>query len=74
MNEDEKWYRDHRKFIPKQPDAGFWEIQNNPKFIKIGSQEAEIALRVGKILMHHGEILSRFNVNFGGSIHDRILN
>jgi len=23
--------------------------------------------------MHHGEILSRFKVNFGGSIHERIL-
>ena len=71
MNEDEKWYRDHRNFKPKQPDAGYWELQNKPKFIKIGSQEAEIALRVGKILiicMHHGE------VNFRGSIHERILN
>ena len=51
MNEDEKWSRDHRNFKPKQPDAGYWELQNKSKFIKIGSQEAEIALRVGKILI-----------------------
>ena len=51
MNEDEKWYRDHRNFKPKLPDAEYWELQNKSKFIKIGSQEAEIALRVGKILI-----------------------
>jgi len=51
LNEDEKWYRDHRNFKPKHPDAGYWELQNKSKFIKIGSQEAEIALRVGKILI-----------------------
>ena len=51
MNEDEKWYIDHRNFKPKLPDAGYWELQNKSKFIKIGSQEAEIALRVGKILI-----------------------
>ena len=46
-----KWYRDHRNFKPKQADAGYWELQNKSRFIKIGSQEAEIALRVGKILI-----------------------
>ena len=46
-----KWYRDHRNFKLKQPDAGYWELQNKSKFIKIGSQEAEITLRVGKILI-----------------------
>ena len=50
MNEDVEWYRDHRNFKPNQPDAGYWEHQNKSKFIKIGSQEAEIALKVGKIL------------------------
>ena len=59
MNEDKKWPRDCRNFKLKQPDGEYWELQNKSKFINIGSQEAEIALRVGKIL-HHGEILSRF--------------
>ena len=49
MNEEVEWYRDHRNFKPKQPDVGYWEHQNKFKFIKIGSQEAKIALRVGKI-------------------------
>ena len=49
LNEDEKWYRDCRNFKLKRPDAGYWELQNKSKFIKIGSQEAKIALRVGKI-------------------------
>ena len=74
MNEDEKWYRDCRNFKPKQPDAGFWELQNKFKFIKFGSQEAEIALRVGKIIIMCIMEKSRFKVNFGGSIHERILN
>ena len=51
LSEDEKWSRDHRNFKPKQPDAGYWELQNKSKFIKIGSQEAEIDLKVGKILI-----------------------
>ena len=46
-----KWYRDHRNFKSKRLDAGYWELQNKSKFIKIESQEAEIALRVGKILI-----------------------
>ena len=46
-----KWYRDHRNFKSKWLDAGYWELQNKSKFIKIGLQEAEIALRVGKILI-----------------------
>ena len=49
MNEDVEWYRDHRNLKQKQSDAGYWEHQNKSKFIKIESQEAEIALRVGKI-------------------------
>ena len=49
LNEGVKWYRDHRNFKPKQPDAGCQDLQNKSKFIKIKSQEAEIALRVGKI-------------------------
>jgi len=49
LNKDVEWYREHRNFKPKQPDAGYWEHQNKSKFIKIGLQEAEIALRVGKI-------------------------
>ena len=58
MNEDVEWYKDCRNFKPKQPDAGYWEHQNKSKFIKNGWQEAEIALRVGKILIicHHGEV------------------
>ena len=51
LNEGEKWYRDCRNFKPKQPDVEYWELQNKSKFIKFGSQEAEIALRVGKILI-----------------------
>ena len=51
MNEGGKWYRDYRNFKPKQADVGYWELQNKSRFIKIGSQEAEIALRVGKILI-----------------------
>ena len=51
MNEDKKWYRDCRNFKSKRSDAGYWELQNKSKFINIGSQEAEIALRVGKILI-----------------------
>ena len=51
MDEGCKWYRDHRNFKPKQTDVSYWELQNKSKFIKIGSQEAEIALRVGKILI-----------------------
>ena len=51
MNEDKKWYRDCRNFKLKQPDGEYWELQNKSKFINIGSQEAEIALRVGKILI-----------------------
>ena len=50
MNEDKKWYRDCRNFKLKQPDGEYWELQNKSKFINIGSQEAEIALRVVKIL------------------------
>ena len=50
MNKDKKWYKDHRNFKPKWPDAGYWELQSKSKFIKIGSQGAEIALRVGKFL------------------------
>ena len=46
-----KWYRDHKNFKSKQLVAGYWELQNKSKFIKIGSQEAEIALRVCKILI-----------------------
>jgi len=52
LNKDEKWYKDHRNFKPKWPDAEYWELQNKFKFIKIGSQEAEIALRVSKILIN----------------------
>ena len=51
LNEDKKWYRDHRNFKLKRPDAEYWKLQNKSKFIKIESQEAEIALRVGKILI-----------------------
>ena len=51
MNEDEKWFRGRRNFKSKRSGAGHWELQNKFKFIKIGSQEAEIALRVGKILI-----------------------
>ena len=51
MNEDKKWHRDCRNFKLKQPDGEYWELQNKSKFINIGSQEAEIALRVGKILI-----------------------
>ena len=51
MDEGCKWYRDHRNFKPKQTDVNYWELQNKSKFIKIGSQEAEIGLRVGKILI-----------------------
>ena len=74
MNEDKKWYRDCRNFKLKQPDGEYWELQNKSKFINIGSQEAEIALRVGKILIMCIMEKSRFKVNFGGSIHERILN
>ena len=69
LNEDEKWYKSCRNFKPKRSDAECWELQNKPKFIKIGSQEAEIALRVGKIL-----IVCIMEKYFGGSIHRRILN
>ena len=51
MNEDKKWYRDHKNFKLKRPDAEYWELQNKSKFIKIESQEAEKGLRVGKILI-----------------------
>ena len=51
LDEGCKWYRGHRNFKPKQTDVSYWELQNKSKFIKIGSQEAEIALRVGKILI-----------------------
>jgi len=51
LNEDEKWYKSCRNFKPKRSDVEHWELQNKLKFIKIGSQGAEIALRVGKILM-----------------------
>ena len=74
MNEDKKWHRDCRNFKLKQPDGEYWELQNKSKFINIGSQEAEIALRVGKILIMCIMEKSRFKVNFGGSIHERILN
>jgi len=59
-----------RKFKTKQSDPGYWELQNKPKFIKIGSKEAEIALRVGKISSWRADLRSIF----GGSIHERILN
>ena len=49
MNKGVKWDRDHRNFKQKQPVAGFWDLQNKSKFIKIGLQEAEIDMRVGKI-------------------------
>ena len=76
MEEDKKWYKDFRKFKPKWPDAGFWELQNKPKFIKIGSQDAEIALRVGKILIICIMEKSWADLRsiFLGSIHERILN
>jgi hypothetical protein len=35
----------------RQPDSALRELQNKPNFIKIGSQNAKIALRVGKILI-----------------------
>ena len=49
LNEVVEWYRDHRNLKPKQSDAEYWELQNKSKLIKIGSQKAEIALRVGEI-------------------------
>ena len=51
LNEVDKWFRDRRKFKPKRSDAEYWELQNKSKFIKIRSQEAEIDLRAGKILI-----------------------
>ena len=74
MNEGQKWYRDYRTFEPKQTDAECRELQNKFKFIKIRSQEAEIALRVGKILIMCIMEKSRFKVNFERSIHEQILN
>ena len=53
MNEDEKWYRSRRNFKLKRPNLEHWALQNKPKFIKIGSQEAEIALSVEKFLLCH---------------------
>ena len=74
MDKGCKWYRVHRNFKPKQTDVSYWELQNKSKFIKIGSQEAEIALRVSKILIMYIMEKSRFKVNFEGSIHEQILN
>ena len=34
-----------------KPDAKYWELQNKLKFIKVGSQEAEITLKADKILI-----------------------
>ena len=51
LNKVKNWYKDCINFKPKWSDVGYWELQNKLKFIKIGSQEAEIALRVGKILI-----------------------
>ena len=51
MNEDEKWFRGCRNFKPKQSGLEHWELQNKLKFIKIGSQKAEIVLKAGKILI-----------------------
>ena len=51
LNEDEKWYKSCRNFKPKRSDVEHQGLQNKLKFIKIESQEAEMALRAGKILM-----------------------
>jgi hypothetical protein len=37
----------------KRPDAEHQKLQNKHKFIKIGSLEAEIALKVRKIIILH---------------------
>jgi hypothetical protein len=45
------WSSSHRNANLWWPDSELKELQNELKFIKIGSQEAEIALRAGKILI-----------------------
>ena len=45
------WSKGYRNANSWWPDLELRELQNEPKFIKIGSQEAKIALRDGKILI-----------------------
>ena len=41
--------RGPRKIKILRLDAGHLRLQNKPKFVEIGSQEPEIALKAGKI-------------------------
>jgi hypothetical protein len=51
LNEDKRCSKGFRNFKPKRSDVEHQGLQNKLKFIKIESQEAEMALRAGKILM-----------------------
>ena len=52
------WYKGCKYFKLKWLILKHWELQNKHKFIKFGSQEVEINLRVGKILIIY--IIKRF--------------
>ena len=45
------WSKGYRNTNLRWQDLDLRELQNKPKFIKIGSQEAKIALQAGKILI-----------------------
>lgn len=51
LNEAITWPKGHRDSNLGRPDSARWELSNKPKFIEIGLQEAEIALRLD--ISHH---------------------
>ena len=44
----ETWSREARDSKPRWPYSARWELQNKLKFVQIGSQEPDLALRPGK--------------------------
>ena len=48
LDEAVRWSKGHGNTRTVRPEPALWELQNKLKIIKIGSQEAEFALKEGK--------------------------